>query len=177
MAAFGDIPYNKQIIFSCYMYCHRGEWQISAIQSKVLTNSSILGTRSESFWKLSLWIYTSLKVCVRYHYTDVIMSAIAPQITSLTIVYSIVYSGADQRKHQSSSSLAFGRGIHRWPVNSLHKGPVTRKTFPFDDVIMFNSTEGYIDHRLNDGSDLSFKLKAVCNDSRSKFWDVLWTQK
>ena len=44
--------------------------------------------------------------------------------------------GADQRKHQSSASLAFVRGIHRWPVNSSHKGPVTRKMFPFDDVIM-----------------------------------------
>ena len=57
-------------------------------------------------------------------------------ITSLTIVYSTVNSGADQRKHQSSASLAFVRGIHRWPVNSPHKGPVTRKMFPFDDVIV-----------------------------------------
>ena len=55
---------------------------------------------------------------------------------SLNIVYSAVYSGADQRKHQSSASLAFVRGIHRWPVNSPHKWPVTRKMFPFDDVIM-----------------------------------------
>ena len=45
-------------------------------------------------------------------------------------------SGADQRKHQSSTSLAFARGIHRWPVNSPHEGPVTWKMFPFDDVIM-----------------------------------------
>ena len=52
------------------------------------------------------------------------------------IVYSIVYSGADQRKHQSSASLAFVRGIHRWPVNSPLKGPVTREMFPFDGVIM-----------------------------------------
>ena len=70
------------------------------------------------------------------HYGDVIMDAIASQITSLTIVYSIVYSDADQRKHQSSASLAFVRGIHRGPVNSPHKWPVTRKMFPFDDVIM-----------------------------------------
>ena len=47
-----------------------------------------------------------------------------------------LYSGADQRKHQSSASLAFARGIHRWPVNSPHKGPVPRKMFPFDDVII-----------------------------------------
>ena len=58
------------------------------------------------------------------------------QITSLTIVYSTVYSDADQRKHQSSASLAFVWGIHRGPVNSPHKWPVTRKMFPFDDVIM-----------------------------------------
>ena len=71
-----------------------------------------------------------------YHYDDVIMEAIASQITSLTIVYSTVYSGADQSKHQSSASLAFVWGIHRGPVNSPHKWPVTRKMFPFDDVIM-----------------------------------------
>ena len=58
------------------------------------------------------------------------------QWASLTIVYSIVYSDADQRKHQSSASLGFVRGIHREPVNSPHKGPVTRKMLPFDDVIM-----------------------------------------
>ena len=59
----------------------------------------------------------------------VIMSVMASQITSLTIVYSTVYSGADQRKHQSSASLAIVRGIHRSPVNSPCKGPVTRKCF------------------------------------------------
>ena len=70
------------------------------------------------------------------HYDDVIMGTITSQITSLTIVYSIVYSDADQRKHQSSASLAFVRGIHRGPVSSPHKWPVTWKMFPFDDVIM-----------------------------------------
>ena len=61
------------------------------------------------------------------HCNDVIMGAIASQITSLTIVYSTVYSDADQTKHQSSASLAFVRGIHRGPVNSPHKWPVTRE--------------------------------------------------
>ena len=70
------------------------------------------------------------------HYSDVIMGEMASQITSLRIVYSTVYSGKGQRKHQSSASLAFLRGIHRWPVNSPHKGPVTRTMFPFDDIIM-----------------------------------------
>ena len=68
------------------------------------------------------------------HYSDVIMSAMASQITGVWMVCSTVCSGADQRKHQSSASLVFVRGIHRWPLNSPHKGPVTRKRFPFDDV-------------------------------------------
>ena len=57
-------------------------------------------------------------------------------ITSISIVCSAVCTGTDQRKHQSSASLAFVRGIHRWPVDSPHRGPVARKMFPFDDVIM-----------------------------------------
>ena len=64
------------------------------------------------------------------------MTMLASQITSLTVVYSIVYSGVNRRKHQSSASLAFVWEIHRWPVNFPHKWPVTRKMFPFDDVIM-----------------------------------------
>ena len=65
------------------------------------------------------------------------MGAMASQITGVSIVYSTVCSGADQQKHQSSVSLAFVRGIHRWPVNTRPKGPVTRKImFPFDDVVM-----------------------------------------
>ena len=72
------------------------------------------------------------------HYGDVITGTIASQITSFTIVYSTVYSDADQRKYQSSASLASVWGFHRGPVNSPHKWPVTRKMFPFDDVIMSN---------------------------------------
>ena len=71
-----------------------------------------------------------------FHYNDAIMGAMASQITSLTIINSTVYSDADQRKYQFSVSLAVVRGIHRWLVNSPHKEPVTRKMFPFDDVIM-----------------------------------------
>ena len=74
------------------------------------------------------------------HYGDVVMGTVSSHITSLTIVYSTVYSGADQRKHHSSASLACVRRIRRGPVNSLHKWPVTRKMFPFDDVIMFLHT-------------------------------------
>ena len=76
-----------------------------------------------------------------YRYGDVIMTAMTSQITSLTTAYSAVYSSADQRKHQSSASLAFVRGIHRSPVNSLHKGPVTQKMVPFDDVIIVHCVD------------------------------------
>ena len=58
----------------------------------------------------------------------------ASQITGLTIVYSTVYS-MRKKTHQSSASLAFVCGIHRWPMNSPHKGPVTREMFPFDDAV------------------------------------------
>ena len=87
-----------------------------------------LGERKESDQRRPVVSHT--------HYSDVIMSALASQITSLAIVYSTVYSGTDQRKHQSPASLAFVRGIHRGPVNSPHKWPVTRKMCPFGDVIM-----------------------------------------
>ena len=102
--------------------------------------------RLMSFCLCSIMTLTenSLAPCVTFphievqanHYCDVVMGTMASKITSLMIVYSTVYSGTDQRKHQSSASLAFVGGIHRWPVNSLHKWPVTWKMIPFDDVIM-----------------------------------------
>ena len=86
------------------------------------------------------WIWKLSTKCrslgCRFHYNDIIMGAMVSQITNLTVVYSTVYSGADQRNHQSSASLAFVRGIYRRPVNSPHKWPVTQKMFPYDDVIM-----------------------------------------
>ena len=74
--------------------------------------------------------------CYWNHYNDVIMSTMTSQITSHTIVFSTVYLGGDQRNHQSSASLAIVREIHRSPVISMLIWPVTRKMFPFDDVIM-----------------------------------------
>ena len=101
------------------------------------------------------------------HYDDVIMGTIASQITSLTSVYSTVCSGADQRKHQSSASLAFVWGIHRGPVNSPHKWPVTRKMFPFDNVIMrrrlFFSCLGFHIWWHHD-MDASCTLLALCEE-------------
>ena len=83
-------------------------------------------------------IKLSWKLSIPYvHHSDVIMIAMASQITSLTIAYSTVYSDEDQRKYQSSASLAFVRGIHWWPVNSPHKGPATLKIFSFADIIVY----------------------------------------
>ena len=87
------------------------------------------------------------------------MSMRASQITSLTIVYLTVYTSADQGKHQSSASLAFVRGIHRSPVNSPHKWPVTRKMFPFDDVIM----------------DIKMRLGNRAVETSVKFQKNMWT--
>ena len=94
----------------------------------------VWGSAQSHIWNTSSRTQeANLRQCLS-HYDDVIMGAIASQITSLTIVYSTDYSDADHRKHQSSASLAFVN--YRGPVNSPHKWPVTRKMFPFDDVIM-----------------------------------------
>ena len=84
------------------------------------------------------------RLLVLGHYSDIIMGAMASQITSLTTVYSTVYSSADQRKHQRYASMAFVWGIHRWPVNSPHIGTITPKMFPFDDVIMRGRGPGHL---------------------------------
>ena len=101
--------------------------------------TSIMSTAIHWFWvpiPYSMQNMPRFLMILPGHYGDVIMGAMAFQITSLTSVYSTVHSGADQRKHQSSASLAFVRWIRRWPVKSPHKWPVTRKMFPFDEVIM-----------------------------------------
>ena len=108
------------------------QWQTS-LQSNAV--SHWLGANLES----SLYTGPNLQhccVCRCVHYSDVITSAMATQIAGVSIVFSTVCSGADQRKHQSPASLAFVMRIHRWPMDSPHKGPVTRKVFTFDDAIM-----------------------------------------
>ena len=133
MPAFWEYPY-------CPMIPHAiNSYRIPFIPSQnyfVFTNPWILT-------KPGTWVrgYTNYYTCIKFesssiHYNDVIMSSMVSQITSLTIVCWTIYSHADQRKHQSSASVAFVWGIHRWPVNSPLKWPVTWKMFPFDDVIM-----------------------------------------
>ena len=63
---------------------------------------------------------------------------VTSQLNGVSVVFSTVCSSPDKRKHQSSASPAFVRGIHRWSAKSPHKGPVTRNMFPFDGVIMEN---------------------------------------
>ena len=75
-----------------------------------------------------------LQIAQNDHHNDVLMSTKACQITSLTIVLSTVYSGANERKHQSSASLEYVRGIHRWPMNSPHLVPVMQKMSAFDVI-------------------------------------------
>ena len=96
----------------------------------------ILYNQFVAFSNLRFHISGRLLLSHIIHHSDVIMDAMASQITCLTIVYSTVYTGADQRIHQSSTSLAFVRGMPRWPVNSPYKWPITRKMFPFNYVIM-----------------------------------------
>ena len=85
------------------------------------------------------------------------------------IFYSTVYSGTDQRKHQSSASLDFVWGIHRSPVNSPHKGPVTRKTFPFYDVIM-RCLEIFV---MNDGrNDARWLYYQRVIEDITKMWSI-----
>ena len=78
--------------------------------------NSFNGTKSSEVPNLNIEL-----IKLQSHYSDVIMGAMSSQITSLTVVYTTVYSDVDQRKHQRSAPLAFVWGIHRWPVNSSQK--------------------------------------------------------
>ena len=107
-----------------------------------------------------------------WHYSDAIMGAMASQNTSLTSVYWTVYSGAHQRKYQSPASLAFVRGIHRWPVNSPHKWPVTRKMFPSDDVIMGRKDWQHIKVTLNETRPARLISETHCSHAMAHNEDI-----
>ena len=111
--------------------------RLVTIYSESIPNWNHCRKQRDNRWHMQCLLSLRTELRLWYsHYNDVILGAIASQITSIMTDYSTVYSGADQIKHQSSASLAFVRGIHRWPVNSPHKWPVTRKMFPFDDIIV-----------------------------------------
>ena len=86
---------------------------------------------SQGYWYVKRYSWVCQKA-FKLHYNDV------------TIVYSTGYSGAEQWKHQSSASLAFVGGIHRWQMNSTHIGTVTQAMFPFDDVIMSSMFNNFL---------------------------------
>ena len=102
---------------------------------------SLFGSNVISVWAIAppgpmklargrrVWVNKTQRTINKKYYNDVIINAMASKITGVLIVYSAVCSGADERKHESSASLAFVRGIHRWPVNSLHKRSETGKCF------------------------------------------------
>ena len=160
-----SLEYHECIIYISYhvyswsrfLYCRSSDWWIFEYQLILpwklficwhhgpitYPDSKVHGANMGPTWVLLAPggpYVGSMNFAIRaYHYNDVIMGMIASQITSLMIAYSIIYSDADHRKHQSSASLAFVWGIHRGPVNSPHKWPVImvmRKMLPFDDVIM-----------------------------------------
>ena len=140
LANISEIGFNSTVHWSCFCTCHSyfvpyiTKWSREMLSSR--TDSAICKPLNLLRWKPYQWSYVWLPL--RSHYTDVIMRSMASQINGVSIVFSTVCLGADQRKHQSSAALAFVRGIHWWAVNSPHKGPVTRKKVPFDDVIMIS---------------------------------------
>ena len=134
-----SISWNIYIMYYLVTATHTaGNWQykVGNHQMSYFENTQYRNYSMQvlvAIWptKSSFWV---ANLCALYN--DFIVSVMASQITGVSIVCSIVGSGADQRKHQSSASLAFVWGIHRWPVNYLHKSPVPRKMFIIDDVIM-----------------------------------------
>ena len=101
------------------------------------------------------------------HYIDVILTTVVSQITSVRVVYSIVYSDADQRKTSKLSVTGHCGGISPGPVNSPHKGPVTRKMFPFDDAIMKNQATSM---------DNANQIYILLNQFLKKILNLLWSE-
>ena len=127
---FSGVVFTKQVWFEFWWTCYY------SIQS---LNSSML--------------YVAHKMCVMWHmrcnhnaksnkncnYPLDILQWRHNECYGVSFVCSSICSGADHRKHQSPASLAFVRGIHRSPMDSPHKAPVTQKMFPFDDVIIITA--------------------------------------
>ena len=100
----------------------------------IAVSANVLGSASTTS-SIDIDMTTQL-ISWRLHYSDIIMSAMASQITGISIVCSTVCSGANKKTHQSFASLAFVRGTYWWPMDSPHKRSVPRKMSLFDDVIM-----------------------------------------
>ena len=99
------------------------------------------------------------------------MGMMASQIISVSIVYSTVCWGTtDQRIYRSLPSLAFVRGIHWWPVDSPHKGPVTRKMFPFDDRIMWIQQKSCYNMMMSWHANAFHIFVPLCGESTGHWW-------
>ena len=112
-----DLRPNKSLskhLWGCFFRRFRDHYDVIVMKTNPCHDVTMFYFRREFVFRYTLLLAPS-------HYNGVIMGSIGSQITSLTVVYSAVYSGADQRKHQSSASLAFVWGIHRGPLNSPHK--------------------------------------------------------
>ena len=133
--AYASKPVACNVIDALLPSIIKFELVVNTLQNTYRVSTSLAErskVRQPMHWRYCYWLVPhelnwQARTAELTYYNDVIMDNMASQIISLTIVYSIVYSGVDQRKHQSPASLAFVRGIHRWPVNSPHKRPVTRK--------------------------------------------------
>ena len=136
------VKYPRRVIRCWFLlqnlFIFSSPWWVVAVWSAQCP--SVLGlnilSHNVEFISSNLMSIYSQYITNDIHYSDVTTGAMASRITSFTIVYKTDYSSADQIKHQSSASLAFVRGIHRWPVYSPHQWPVTQKMFSFGDIIM-----------------------------------------
>ena len=79
-----------------------------------------------------------------YHYNDVIMSTMTSQITSFAIVYSTVYLMRISKKTSTPRVTGLCEGNSPLTGGFRHKGSVTRKMFPFDDVIMLHALRRHL---------------------------------
>ena len=98
------------------------------------------------------------------------MTTMASQITSLTVVYSTVYSDADKKQTSKLCVTGLSVGNSPGPVNSPHKGPVTQKMFPFEDVIMWRGYEHHLVYETHRAKfvDVSVQLMNASNPTMLK---------
>ena len=136
----GTVPENnpnKIHTKKCYMHpsikYHIWYWLRNCEMIQCILAAQELTQKGEVWF---VWVGLKIKCQLSSFY-------LASQITSLSIVFTSIYLGGDQRKHQSSASMAFVCAIHRWPVNFPHKWPETRKIFPFDNVIIIFHVRKY----------------------------------
>ena len=127
--------YNSNNCMYKSVYSRADDFISNHIYNHIHYSGVMMGAMASQITSLTI-VYSTVYSCA---------DAVASQITSITITYSTVHSGTNHRKQQSSTSLAFVRGFHRWPVNFPHKWPVTRKMFPFDDVILHLCGRMYMD--------------------------------